>query len=152
MSQDDGYFGEEVAATYDEATADMFDESVVGPAVGLLAELAGDGRALEFGIGTGRVALPLARLGVEVHGIDLSHAMVDRLRAKQGGSAIGVTVGDFADTRVPGQFSLAYLVFNTVCNLTTQVAAAATRPASRDVRGQRRPLGLRHVRLRYTGR
>jgi SAM-dependent methyltransferase len=125
VSQDDGYFGEEVAATYDSAAADMFDEGVVGPAVGLLTELAGDGRALEFGIGTGRIALPLAQSGIEVHGIDLSHAMVDRLRAKPGGADVGVTIGDFADTRVPGEFSLAYLVCNTICNLTTQDAQVA---------------------------
>jgi SAM-dependent methyltransferase len=125
MSQDDGYFGAEVAAAYDAASADMFDQTVVDPAVALLAELAGDGRALEFGIGTGRIALPLARRGVEVHGIDQSQAMVDRLRAKPGGSAIGVTIGDFADVRVAGEFSLAYLVFNTICNLTTQDAQVA---------------------------
>jgi SAM-dependent methyltransferase len=125
MSEHDGYFGEEVAATYDAAAADMFDQSVVGPAVGVLAELAGGGRALEFGIGTGRIALPLARRGVEVHGIDLSRAMVGRLRAKPGGAAIGVTIGDFADARAPGEFSLAYLVFNTICNLTSQEAQVA---------------------------
>jgi SAM-dependent methyltransferase len=125
MSEHDGYFGEEVAASYDAAAADMFDQSVVDPAVGLLADLAAGGRALEFGIGTGRIALPLARRGVEVHGIDVSRAMVDRLRAKPGGSAIGVTIGDFADTRAPGEFSLAYLVFNTICNLTSQDAQVA---------------------------
>jgi SAM-dependent methyltransferase len=121
----DGYFGEEVAATYDEASADMFDAAVVGPAVDLLAELARDGNALEFGIGTGRIALPLAQRGVKVHGIDLSRGMVSRLQAKPGGGAIGVTIGDFAETRIPGEFSLAYLVFNTICNLTTQDAQVA---------------------------
>jgi SAM-dependent methyltransferase len=125
MGEDGGYFGEQVAATYDEATAEMFDEDVVGPAVGLLAELAAGGRALEFGIGTGRIALPLARRGVEVHGLDLSRPMVARLRAKPGGTAVGVIIGDFADTRVPGAFSLVYLVFNTICNLTTQDAQVA---------------------------
>jgi SAM-dependent methyltransferase len=125
MGEDGGYFGEQVAATYDEATAEMFDEDVVGPAVGLLAELAAGGRALEFGIGTGRIALPLARRGVEVHGLDLSRPMVARLRAKPGGTAVGVIIGDFADTRVPGAFSLVYLVFNTICNLTTQDAQIA---------------------------
>lgn len=125
MSEHDGYFGEEVAATYDAAAADMFDQGVVDPAVGLLAELAAGGRALEFGIGTGRIALPLARRGVEVHGIDVSRAMVGRLRAKPGGSAIGVTIGDFADAHAPGEFSLAYLVFNTICNLTSQQAQVA---------------------------
>ncbi|MFI1566323.1 class I SAM-dependent DNA methyltransferase [Streptomyces sp. NPDC020490] len=120
---EDGYFGESVAADYDESTAEMFDPRVVEPAVDVLAELAGHGgRALELGIGTGRIALPLARRGVEVHGIDLSRAMVERLRAKPGGDAIGVTVGDFATTRVDGTFSVAYLVFNTIMNLTSQDA------------------------------
>lgn len=118
----DGYFGESVAATYDESSAEMFDPARVEPAVDVLAELAGGGRALELGIGTGRIALPLARRGVEVHGIDLSWAMVDRLRAKPGGDAIGVTIGDFATTKVDGAFSLAYLVYNTINNLTTQDA------------------------------
>jgi SAM-dependent methyltransferase len=77
MGKDGGYFGEQVAATYDEATAGMFDENVVGPAVGLVAQLASGGSALEFGIGTGRIALPLAQRGVEVLGIDLSRAMPD---------------------------------------------------------------------------
>jgi SAM-dependent methyltransferase len=103
----------------------MFHESVVDPAVGLLVELARDGNALEFGIGTGRIALPLAQRGIEVHGIDLSRAMVDRLRAKPGGAAIGITIGDFAETRILGEFSLVYLVFNTTCNLTTQDAQVA---------------------------
>ncbi|HEY6030976.1 MAG TPA: class I SAM-dependent methyltransferase [Gaiellaceae bacterium] len=113
-------FGEEVASRYDESSAEMFDPAVLGPAVDFLAELAGDGAALELGIGTGRIALPLAARGVRVHGIDLSEAMVARLRAKPGGEAIGVTIGDFAMTRVEGAFSLAYLVFNTIMNLTTQ--------------------------------
>src|SRR5262249_9657665 len=78
------------------------------------------GAVVELGIGTGRIALPLAARGIRVHGIDLSEAMVARLRAKPGGEAIGVTIGDFATTRVEGSFSLAYLVFNTIMNLTTQ--------------------------------
>ena len=82
-------------------------------------------RALELGIGTGRIALPLARRGVPVHGIDLSRAMVARLRAKPGGDRIGVTIGDFATARVDGTFTLAYLVFNTITNLTTQEAQVA---------------------------
>lgn len=121
----DGYFGEEVAATYDDPASKMFDPTVVGMTVDVLAELAGSGRALELGIGTGRVAVPLAGRGVPVHGIDLSRAMVDRLRAKPGGDAIGVTIGDFAGARVDGTFSLAYLVFNTIMNLTTQEAQVA---------------------------
>jgi len=122
---DDGYFDERIAARYDESSADMFDPEVVEPAVGLLAELAGSGRALELGIGTGRIALPLAQRGVPVHGIELSEAMAARLRAKPGGEEIGVTIGDFATTRVDGTFSVAYLVFNTILNLTTQAAQVA---------------------------
>jgi SAM-dependent methyltransferase len=122
---EDGYFGEHVAARYDESTAAMSEPGVVESAVGLLARLAGGGRALELGIGTGRIALPLARRGVPVHGIDLSQAMVARLRAKPGGDAIGVTIGDFATTTAGGSFSVAYLVFNTIMNLTTQEAQVA---------------------------
>ena len=122
---DDGYFDERVAARYDESAAEMFDPAVVDPIVDLLAELAGDGRALELGIGTGRIALPLQRRGVPVHGIELSKAMVARLRAKPGGEELGVTIGDFATAAVDGTFSLAYLVFNTIENLTTQAAQVA---------------------------
>ena len=122
---DDGYFDERVAARYDESSAEMFEPAVVDPAVDLLAELAGSGRALELGIGTGRIALPLAQRGVSVHGIDLSNAMAARLRAKPGGEDIGVTIGDFATTTVDGTFSVAYLVFNTILNLTTQAAQVA---------------------------
>ena len=125
MRDDDGYFDERVAARYDESAAGMFDAEAVDPAVGFLAELAGGGRALEFGIGTGRIALPLAQRGVPVHGIDMSNAMVARLRAKPGAEAIGVTIGDFAATTVEGSFSLAYLVFNTIMNLTTQAEQVA---------------------------
>lgn len=122
---EDGYFGEGVAATYDESTAEMSEPGAVDPVVDLLAELAGDGRALELGVGTGRIALPLAARGVPVHGIELSRAMVARLRDKPGGDAIGVTIGDFATARVDGTFSVAYLVFNTIMNLTTQEAQVA---------------------------
>jgi SAM-dependent methyltransferase len=125
MDDRDGYFGERVAATYDQSSAEMFEPRVVDAAVDVLAGLAGGGRALELGIGTGRIARPLARRGVTVHGIDLSRAMVARLRAKPGGDAIGVTIGDFATTRVDGTFSVAYLVFNTIMNLTTQAAQVA---------------------------
>src|SRR5205823_6649928 len=96
------------------------DPAVVDPAVDFLAELAGDGAALELGLGTGRIALPLAQREVRVHGIDLSEAMVARLRAKPGAEQIGVTMGDFATTRVEGSFQVAYLVYNTIMNLTTQ--------------------------------
>jgi len=100
MDDADGYFGEPVAATYDEESAEMFATAAVDPVVDLLAGLAGSGRALELGIGTGRIALPLARRGVPVHGIDLSRAMVARLRAKPGGAQIDVTIGDFATAQV----------------------------------------------------
>jgi SAM-dependent methyltransferase len=114
------YFGEEVAARYDETSDDMFEAAVVGATTDFLAELAGGGAALELGIGTGRIALPLAERGVAVSGIDLSEAMVARMRAKPGGDRIPVRIGDFATTRVDGEFSLAYLVYNTINNLTTQ--------------------------------
>jgi SAM-dependent methyltransferase len=114
------YFGEGVAERYDERYADLSDPAVVDPIVTFLADLARDGAALELGIGTGRIALPLAERGIQVHGIDLSEAMVARLRSKPGADRIGVTIGDFATTTVDGTFSLAYLVANTIMNLTTQ--------------------------------
>jgi SAM-dependent methyltransferase len=114
------FFGEREAAVYDDLEADMFDAAVVTPVVDTLAGLAGQGRALELGIGTGRIALPLAERGVPVHGIDASEAMVAKLCAKPGGKEIDVTIGDFATTRVDGEFSLVYLVFNTIFNLITQ--------------------------------
>ena len=108
-----------------QQASEMFDPAVVDPAVDLLVELAGGGRALELAIGTGRIALPLSQRGVPVYGIELSKAMVARLRAKPGGDDIGVTIGDFATTTVDGTFSVAYLVFNTIMNLTTQAAQVA---------------------------
>jgi SAM-dependent methyltransferase len=114
------YFGARVAERYDETSADMFDPAKVDPVVEFLAELASDGSALELGIGTGRIALPLAQRGIRVHGIDLSEAMVAQLRAKPGADRIDVTIGDFATTTVEGRFSVAYLVFNTIMNLTSQ--------------------------------
>ena len=114
------HFGEGVAERYDEAIADEFEPAIVAAVVDFLVELAGDGAALELGIGTGRIALPLAQRGVRVHGIDLSTAMVASLRAKPGAEEIGVTIGDFATATVEGTFSVAYLVFNTIMNLTTQ--------------------------------
>jgi len=138
MADEDGHFGEHVAARYDESSAEQFEPSVVEAAVEVLAGLAGSGRALELGIGTGRIALPLASRGVAVHGIDLSRAMVARLRAKPGGDAIGVTIGDFATTRVEGAFRVVYLVFNTIMNLTTQAAQVA---CFRNVAAQLEPGG-----------
>jgi SAM-dependent methyltransferase len=119
------YFGEHVAGRYDDPADEMNQPAAVDPVVDFLADLAGDGAALELGIGTGRIALPLAQRGVRVHGIDLSEAMVARLRAKPGADGIGVTIGDFATTRVDGTFTVAYLVFNTINNLTTQDAQVA---------------------------
>jgi Methyltransferase domain len=116
------YFGERVAERYDESSEDMFDPAVVEPTVDFLADLAGDGAALELGIGTGRIALPLSERGVRVHGIDLSEEMVAKLREKPGAEQIEVTIGDFATTRVDGTFALAYLVYNTLMNLGTQEA------------------------------
>jgi SAM-dependent methyltransferase len=125
VHDEDGYFDERVAARYDESAADIFDSAVVDPVVDFLAEIAGSGRALELGIGTGRIAVPLAQRGVPVQGIELSKAMAARLRAKPGGEDIGVPIGDLATTTVDGTFSVAYLVFNTIMNLTTQAAQVA---------------------------
>lgn len=113
-------FTERVAERYDASEAEMFAPAVVAPAVDVLADLAAGRPVLELGIGTGRIALPIGERGLRVHGIDLSPAMITRLRAKPGAERIRVTVGDFARTRVPGIFGLAYLVFNTIMNLTTQ--------------------------------
>jgi SAM-dependent methyltransferase len=110
-------YGDRIADTYDRLTATMPDPD---DCVDRLAELAGPGPALELGIGTGRIALPLAARGVEVHGIDASAAMVERLRAKPGGDAVPVTMGDFAGLPVEGSFPLVYVVFNTFFSLLTQ--------------------------------
>ena len=123
--QDDGYFDERIAARYDETSGEMFDPASIDPVVELLVKLAGGGRVLELGIGTGRIALPLAQRGVPVHGIDMSTAMVARLREKRGGEHVGVTIGDFSTTTVEGTFSLVYLVYNTISNLTTQAGQVA---------------------------
>jgi SAM-dependent methyltransferase len=114
------HFGEDVAAHYDADSGSKFDPDHVALTVDVLLELAGDGAALEFAVGTGRIALPLATRGVRVSGIELSTAMAERLRAKDGADRIEVTMGDMATTRVPGSFRLVYVVFNTIGNLTTQ--------------------------------
>ncbi len=114
------YFDERIAERYDASSADMFEPAVVDPVVDLLADLAGDGDALELGIGTGRIALPLSQRGVHVHGIELSPAMVAKLRAKPGGNGVDVTIGDFAAAKASGTFTLAYLVYNTIMNVTAQ--------------------------------
>ncbi len=121
---DNNYFGESVAATYDDDAA-IFAPEAVDPVVEFLANIVGDGRALEFAVGTGRIALPLAERGAEVAGIELSPAMAARLRTKPGGDGIDVAIGDMATTTVPGSFRLVYLVFNTIANLTTQEAQVA---------------------------
>jgi SAM-dependent methyltransferase len=119
------YFSGEIAERYDEFLGEWGDPKVVEATVDVLAELAREGPALEFAIGTGRIALPLARRGISVHGIDLSPDMVARLREKPGGADIPVAIDDYATTRVEGTFSLVFLVFNTINNLTTQDAQAA---------------------------
>jgi SAM-dependent methyltransferase len=125
MDDQDGYFGESVAKAYDQSTSKMFDSGVIAQTVDFLESLADGGRALELGIGTGRIALPLAQRGIEVHGIELSQAMVDQMRTKPGGDAIDVAIGDFATTKVDGTFSVAFLVYNTIMNLTTQAEQVA---------------------------
>ena len=125
MTGSDGYFDERVAARYDADAADMFEPATLDPAVDFLAGIANGGPALELGIGTGRIALPLAERGVPVHGIELSRAMAARLRNKPGGDSIDVTIGDFATTTVDATFSVAYVAFNTIMNLTTQDAQVA---------------------------
>jgi SAM-dependent methyltransferase len=114
------YWDEEAAAGYDEDPRSLFDPHVLDPTVELLADLAGDGAALEFAVGTGRVALPLAARGIPVSGIELSTPMAARLRAKDEAHRIEVTIGDMATTRVDGTFRLVYLVFNGIGLLTTQ--------------------------------
>jgi SAM-dependent methyltransferase len=116
----DDHFGAHVAGRFDERYAHMATPAVVDPIVDFVAGLAGEGGALELGVGTGRIALPLAQRGVRVHGIDLSEAMVARLRVKPGAERVAVTVGDFATTTVERAFSVVYLVANTIMNLTTQ--------------------------------
>jgi SAM-dependent methyltransferase len=113
------------ADRYDAGLGAMGETAAIDPVVDVLAELAGDGAALELAIGTGRIALPLAATGIPVHGIELSAPMVEQLRAKPGGDAIPVTVGDMTTTRVDGTFRVVYLVFNTINNLTTQDAQVA---------------------------
>jgi len=114
------YFDERIAERFETYWPHLFEPAVVEPTVGFLAELAGSGAALELGVGTGRIALPLRQRGVPVHGIEISPAMVAQLQTKPGADDISVTVGDFATARVSGMFRVAYLVRNTIMNLTTQ--------------------------------
>jgi SAM-dependent methyltransferase len=124
-SDPDGYFGERAAATYDESTAAMSTPEVINPILDFLVPLAAGDAALEFGVGTGRIALPLAARGINVHGIELSRAMSAKLTEKPGARDIRVTIGDFATTRADGSFGVVYLVFNTIMNLTSQDAQVA---------------------------
>ena len=109
-----------IAAAYDATTAALSEPAVLDPAVNCLVDLAHGGRVLEFAVGTGRVALPLSRRGLDVYGIELSAPMAGQLRAKPGSDAVPVTIGDMTSTRVPGEFTLVYLVRNTIMNVTTQ--------------------------------
>jgi SAM-dependent methyltransferase len=115
----------DAAQRYDTPGAGMFAPESLGPMVDRLAELAGDGRALEFAIGTGRVAVPLAERGIPITGIELSAPMIDQLRTKAGETAIPVVTGDMATARAPGEYTLVYLVYNTISNLLTQAEQVA---------------------------
>jgi SAM-dependent methyltransferase len=119
MRQED-IWDEDAAARYDSADAAMFAPEVLDPMVARLAELAGGGAALEFAIGTGRVAVPLAERGIAVSGIELSAPMLAQLRGKADEAAIPVVLGDMASARAAGSFALVYLVYNTISNLLTQ--------------------------------
>ncbi|SRR5579862_6027209 len=110
----------EIAEVYDATYASLAGPEVVGPMVDLLAEVGGGGPALEFAVGTGRIALALSALGLDVKGIELSEPMAAELRKKPGAEAVPVTIGDMTTTRVPGSFRLVYLVANTIMNVTTQ--------------------------------
>ncbi len=121
----DGWFGESIAAGYDAPDDPANDPVVVSRSVNLLEELAAGGPVLEFAVGTGRLAAPLAQRGVEVHGIEMSRAMAWRIAYKPGGEKVQVTLGDMTTTRVPGEFALVFLAFNTLNNLTTQDAQVA---------------------------
>ncbi len=109
-----------VAASYDDPTDEAFSPLVIAAAVAVLSDLAGTGRAVEFAVGTGRLALPLAEAGVQVDGIDFSEPMLEELRRKTGATGVSVTVGDMTETRVCDDASLVYLVYNTIMNLRTQ--------------------------------
>jgi 16S rRNA A1518/A1519 N6-dimethyltransferase RsmA/KsgA/DIM1 with predicted DNA glycosylase/AP lyase activity len=113
----ENFFDERIASSYAARWPHLFEPAVVDPAVDFLAGLAGAGAALEFGVGTGRLALPLSARGVRVHGIELSPAMVAELEAQPGSGDIGVTIGDFATTAIGETFALVYLVRNTITNL-----------------------------------
>jgi SAM-dependent methyltransferase len=123
--EQDGIWDAEIAEGYDTPGRGMFAPEVLGPAVDRLAGLADGGRALEFAIGTGRVAIPLAERGVPVTGIELSQPMIDRLRQKADDATVPVIAGDMAAARAPGEYTLVYLVYNTISNLLTQAEQVA---------------------------
>lgn len=125
LSRPDSHLDPAVAAAYDRSAAERFDPDVVGPTIEFLAELVGSGRAVEFAVGTGRVALPLAEAGVEVLGIDFSAAMLAELARKPGADGVAVTVGDMTTTSVCTDAALVYLVYNTITNLRTQALQVA---------------------------
>ncbi len=118
-------FDAQIAASYDSTTTHLSRADVLDPTLDFLEKLAEGGPALELGVGTGRIALPLSARGVPLHGIDISEPMLDELRKKPGAERVGLTVGDIASTRVEGSFRLVYLVFNTITNLTTQAEQVA---------------------------
>lgn len=120
---EDGIFDKRIAESYDRHH--QSDPRELAQMAEVLKELTTGGRALEFAIGTGRVALPLQGLGVEVAGIELSKAMVQELRKKETGPPMTVAIGDMTTTQTPGPFSLVYLVYNTIDNLTSQEAQLA---------------------------
>lgn len=120
LTQPDQHLDPAVAAHYDAAVADRFSPDAVDPVVAVLAELADGGAAVEFAVGTGRIALPLAAAGVEVVGLDVSEVMLAELRKKDGADQVSVTVGDMTETRVRDDATLVYLVFNTIGNLRSQ--------------------------------
>jgi SAM-dependent methyltransferase len=122
----ENYFDEWIAQRYEILWPEIHEPSFVDPSVDLLAELAGPGPALELGIGTGRVALPLSRRGVRLHGIEISSAMVTRLKEQPGGADIPVTIGNFATTTVDETFTLVFLIRNTITNVTTQDEQVST--------------------------
>ena len=141
----DGWFPESVAADYDDPGGANAPEAIE-PVANVLEDLAGGGPVLEFAVGTGRIAAPLAARGVSVSGIEQSRAMAARIASKPGGDAVDVTIGDMTTTRVAGEFSLVFLVFNTISNVTTQDGqvdvfgnAAAHLRAGRVVRDRGRP-------------
>jgi hypothetical protein len=121
----DQHLDPSVAAAYDDSVAERFGAAAVIPAVDVLSALAGDGEAVEFAVGTGRLALPLAARGTVVRGIDFSEAMLTELRKKEGAERIRLTVGDMTDTVVCAEAAVVYLVFNTIGNLRTQAQQVA---------------------------